>query len=556
MTMRVDERESRIPGEWVRGAILFVTLVASCLVFSFRNTSFNHPKELVTGIGLCILALSTLTCGPGVCRGFAAFLPLWLLVLFGALCHVVGGIAQVPSDTVVTLVRTGTLLLAPALCWDLLAREPWRLRLMVTIVLSATVAACLGLLQYLGWLDAMFPVFSGYPQRIYSVFGNQDLFGGYLSLAIPAAIHGLRHSRLARPVCSLSLPVLVTALLLSGSRSAWLAAAVGSAVAFAQIWPSRREMLLLAVCVMLPAIFVAGPAPDATVKRLAGTFSEEDVGGRARLWFWDGTAPMIGDHPLVGVGPGNYAYWSPSYMGEALKSTAGQRHYHNELLVEHPHSEPLLILAETGLVGAALVGWMLVRVSLHGGPEWAPLAALMCFSLFNAPFQCIPFGLTGILLVTSLLARRPLAEASQKGRQLCVGLAIVATFSFTAFHVWAVYIPSLRLRAAEEVHMDGGDPLRLYEACASHSWPNATAHLRYGLALAEAGKAEEAESQFKEALERMDTGEVYLLLATISAKRGRIDEARQWLGKCLERWPDNRSAMSLRRSLESGSSPE
>lgn len=550
----------------LRGAVLLTTFAMTVLSYSFHTTSFNHPKELALHLGLCLLALLGLkrAPGPSSCNGILRFLPLWAALMAAFVYHVALGRAHVVSDALLALARMAALLLMPMVAWDLFASRTWRTRCLASLYGVGAVVAFLGILQYLGAIPSFFPEFQGYTQRMYSVFGNQDLFGGFMALALPAALHHLSASRRLRFQALVSLPLLVAGLLLSGSRSAWLAAAVGTVVVWIQVKPPLRTVQTMAFAGLGVIATVSMLAPEATVGRVLHTFAQDDVGGRARLWFWDGAIRMAADHPWAGVGPGNFPYWSPRYMGEALRTPGGDRHYSNELLVEHPHSEPLLILAEGGLMGILLSGWMFLRLLRCRGTEWAPLSALLVFALFNAPFQSPPHALAGVSLAAALMAQvdeSPERRGTTSPRWVS-GLALPCALLLTLFHGYAVLIPSARLRAAEDAHLAGEDPIPRYESTVAWAWPNAVAHLRLGLALAEAGRYEEAEKHLKVALKGVDTGEVYLILGATAVKSGKDQEAKMWLGRCLERWPRNAHAMRLmddatwRRRLREGHDSE
>src|SRR5204863_422971 len=137
--------------------------------------------------------------------------------------HVVLGLAHVRSDALIELARMATLLLAGALAYDLLAHEFWRDRITDAIVASAVVVAALALLQYAGWASYLFPVFPTYTQAMYSVFGNQDLLGGYMAIAVPLALARFIHR--PRVIWAAATLAMVVTLVVSGCRSAWLAAA-------------------------------------------------------------------------------------------------------------------------------------------------------------------------------------------------------------------------------------------------------------------------------------------------------------------------------------------
>lgn len=538
----------------LRGAVLLITFATSVLVYSFRTTSFNHPKEFALTLGLCVLAVLGAGRGsePSSLRGFMAFLPLWLGCMASFVFHVGFRWAHVPSDALMSLAQTATLLLIPVVTWDLFASKVWRTRFVAALYVVGAVVAFLGILQYLGAFPFLFTEFQGYSQRIYSVFGNQDLLGGFMALALPAALHHLAEKRSLRFLALVSVPLLLAALLLSGSRSAWLAAAVGTAVVWMQVrppFPAVRAIALAGFCVITTVSLLA---PEATVGRVLHTFTQEDVGGRARLWFWDGSLRMVAAHPWAGVGPGNFAYWSPRFMGEALTAPGGQRHFNNELLVEHPHSEPLLILAELGLAGGLLAGWMLLRVTRCRGIEWAPLSTLLVFAWFNAPFQCPAHALAGVALAAALLAQAENGheQCGAKSSRWLSWFAVPCAMMLTLFHGYAVLMPSTQLRAAEDAHLAGEDAIPLYEKAVAGLWPNAEAHLRLGLAFAEANRYEEAEKEVREALKGLDTGEAYLILGATALRLGKVQEAKTWLSGCLERWPHNANAKRLLDAIE------
>jgi O-antigen ligase len=540
-------RHKLFAGEAWRGWILCAALPISAAAYSFRFTSFLHAKDLVLAVALCLMALAALASGRPTLEGARAWLPLWLLIAVSVFAHLLLGHARVPSDAAESLAHASMLLLVPLLAFDVQRRRRWRKRIMKALLASGLLVGCLGILQYAGMLPRMFPVFPHYDQRMYSVFGNHDLLGGYMALLVPLAV-----ARLARPgkaldkSAALSLPVLVVALGLSGSRSAWLAAAVGIPVALA-CGRRPRRLPFIAAALLIPTLVAVAVAPEATLARARSAFSADDVGVRARPWYWQGTLALFADFPLLGVGPGNYGYWSPRYLGEVLHRPGGHRFYHDELHVDHAHSEPLHALAETGLLGVLLWAWMLGRLLRCRGPEWGSLIALAVFAIFNPTFRSAPHAAAGLLLASVLLLRGPHRSPAPpqptRARAACV--ISVPVLALAAFLSWAVWMPSLRLRAAEDVHLAGGDPLPLYAATVAHRWPNAVAEEKYGIALAEAGRRVEATERLLNAREGLDTGELYLALGAVAVEEGDRESARRWLRECLRRWPSNRDAWRL-----------
>ena len=55
--------------------------------------------------------------------------------------------------------------------------------------------------------------------------------------------------------------------------------------------------------------------------KIRNTFSENDVGSAARIWYWEGTFRMIREHPLAGGGLGPLA----QVVAPAARRRAGSR---------------------------------------------------------------------------------------------------------------------------------------------------------------------------------------------------------------------------------------
>lgn len=537
-----------------RGVILCLTLPLCAAVYSFRFTSFLHPKEAVLALALYLLTLLLALAGTVPRDGLRAFIPLWGLLAWVAVVHLAFGQAQVPAYTLTELLRGATLLLVAACVFDLLRRPEWEARIGTALLGSAFLVAALGFIQYAGILPALFPVFPLYDQRLYSVFGNQGLFGGYLALAVPLLVHRYLHTDTARSRYLAGLAALLPALLLSSSRTAWFAAAVGTAVVlpYGQLLKKRALILAALAAVLILATCLAAPQP--TFRRLQQSFSESDQGAKVRLWFWDATLRMIRDAPVLGVGPGNYQYWSPRYHGEALHAPGGDRHYRNELHTLHAHSDPLEAVSETGIAGVLFLLWMLWRMRRCRGPEWGGLAALFAFSLLNATYQSPPHALCALLLMGALLARSGPAESFQaeKKSSLAASALCAAALCIALATVRAVLLPSYGLSSAREARDAAGyvrDAEALYRSLAKAPWPNYLARLEWAILLREEERHDEARRALTRAREGLDTGSIHYLLGYLAVETGDLETAREEFEECVWRWPSNREAWAALLAL-------
>lgn len=529
---------------WRCGVVCLIVILCA-LAYSFQLLSFLHAKEAVLLVGLIVLSLLGLfdRCGRGaVIRGIAAYGPLWALLGWSLLFHIVFGGARVSAYAAQEVSRLSVLLLVAALAYPLAKDARWRGHVVDSMIVASSLVAGLGLIQYAGILPGWFPVFPEYDQQIYSVFGNQDLLGGFLAMGLSLAVHRFFDAHRPGPLVYIALLLLIVVLLLSSSRTAWLAALVGIAI----VIPYReldwkKTGSLASICVLLFSILCA-IAPDNTYRRLARPFAQEDVGGRARLWFWDATARMIRDAPVTGHGLGNYAYWSPLYQGEALRAPGGETHYHNEIHTLHAHSDPLELAAETGIPGLLFVCWMLWRIRRGRGPEWGGLAALGVFALFNATYHSAAHALCGLLLAGNLLAGdRPPDPEVKHGASSAAATAFVALL-LVGLTIFAVLIPSYRMGQVANAYREGRAVDRLYKMLTKYPWPNALAHEEWATMLEGAGRYSEAQHHVEEARKGRDTGSVRLLAGALAEREGNHAAAREAYEASLLRWPGHMGA--------------
>jgi O-antigen ligase len=199
--------------------------------------------------------------------------------------------------------------------------------------------------------------------RLASVFGDPNVFGAFLVLAVPFGLLGAIHlpSRRLRWLAGGIALVLMLALWLSFSRGAWIALVLGVGTMLAVI--DRRALLLgLLACVVT---FVAAdniprnlllerkpPRPrlvDSTVDRIGAI----GVGGDLRTLFVLQSIPVLQDHPVLGVGPGRFGGAVASTFPTPIYEEYGFRRLFWNPAQRTVDNFWLHVLVETGVVGAA-----------------------------------------------------------------------------------------------------------------------------------------------------------------------------------------------------------
>ncbi len=577
------------PLDTIRLAVLCTTIMTSSVAWSFHMVSFLHAKEAVLCAALLVQGVLYALRRPHV----HAMAPPLALVFLGLWLVCVTALTRQHSPlTFAGTQRFFLIVLSVLVVSDLVPRHGRVL--CASLVFSGATVALLACLQYMGWVPFLFPKFSGYDQAAYSVFGNQDLLGSYLAITLslgaamacrtaapgcqPAApgCHAAtdaRERQAGAPVLHLParlvwpvlccLPVIATGLYISISRTAWLAAAAGIAVAvpWRTAWThfqtglKRRTVIVVtvvALACMVPAVWLA----PALGERVTRTFSNADVGFRVRLWMWAGAVEMVKENPLTGVGFCNYALQSPYYLGRVLWAPGGQRFYRNELHADTAHSEPLQFAAENGIIGIALLAgvFLLAGSRPRKGslpllpvcrplPEaWGALAALGVAALFNATLHSAPHALAGLLL---LCGRPGSCRPYRLGRAASWAVP-AACLLFLWPHVQNTLIPSCLLRVAETAHVKRQpDAVALYRRAIAWGGFSTQAHEDCAILLSDQKRYGEALHELDLANPGLDTGRVHLLRAGCAQALDRKVLAFKAASQCLYRWPENAQAWDI-----------
>lgn len=195
--------------------------------------------------------------------------------------------------------------------------------------------------------------------RSHGTFPEPANFGHYLLSVLPlvcglALYRGDGKTRAWQPLTAYRVPLVLmgAALFLTRSRGSWVGFAVGLLALLVVIgWGARVKLLttlVLAVVVAPAVLSFAWPEMHAALwSAVTERYEESQWQFEPRLQTLPFTLALFREHPLLGVGLGNYALHKAAAFGDQLPGTAYGVFWQT--------------LAETGLLGFVAFGLMLAR---------------------------------------------------------------------------------------------------------------------------------------------------------------------------------------------------
>jgi putative inorganic carbon (HCO3(-)) transporter len=212
-------------------------------------------------------------------------------------------------------------------------------RLVWVLSISSSVAALIALEHFF--------FAPGYVYRANLRYGDPNEVAFILATTLPLTFWLLRERWLLRPLVAGMIIVISLAILFTYSRSALVA--LGAGIAWLMVIDRRRIPLLVAagVVTVLAGFTFVQSSPSNVFRVQEGLRAKEkiaDYNVDTRLGAWGAAIELAIEHPLVGIGPGNFTY----HYGRITDTPPGA----DPLGVVH--NAYLDIAAELGLGGLAL----------------------------------------------------------------------------------------------------------------------------------------------------------------------------------------------------------
>jgi O-antigen ligase len=201
--------------------------------------------------------------------------------------------------------------------------------------------------------------------RAYGTFPHPNIFGGYLviGLAIVTWLAVSARSKFCVFLCAASCCVLSATLMITFSRSAWIACVLWFAVLFFVTLLARcalsRKLLFVAFAALTAFVLIAIFFRAQVFSRFDTSLRVESLSVEERTSQYDEFGKVFLSSPILGTGPGAYTF------ALALQKPGMPVWEYQPI-----HNTPLLILAELGIVGLLFFVHWVYRIDKLAHSNW------------------------------------------------------------------------------------------------------------------------------------------------------------------------------------------
>ena len=277
-------------------------------------------------------------------------------------------------------------------------------RIVWTLAVASSVAAGFGLHEYL----------SGKQTLATLAHANQNDFAFMLATSLPLMFVLLSGPKLLRPLVLGAIGLVSAAILLSLSRGALVG--IGAGFLLFLVTDRRRWQLTLATGVLATVgtllVIHSNPQRFQEALLLKQQVAHQNVS--TRFGAWGAAGRLVADHPLLGVGPGNFQFYYNKLTGQPVGT----------FTLTVAHNALLDIGAELGLLAMCLLALYLVLAFVrltacleHGYGDSSFVQALrisLLIAIVSAMFLSeqyfLPFWLLGGLASAIWIDSRRAAE--------------------------------------------------------------------------------------------------------------------------------------------------
>jgi O-antigen ligase len=313
---------------------------------------------------------------------------------------------------------------------------------------------------------------------VYSTCSNKNLFAEILFLMLPFSVYGIiiykRFWRILSVVATFLyigfILMLLTRSVFASMTLAILAAGIILVYYFFRVMPKQGKevlewikisffgipvMTIITVIVLLKSTNFQ--VIEAFKEKLEVTFNSEKYANinednpsstRMRIIVWGKTIQMIKEHPLIGVGPGQWQIEMPKFGLNEFEDALRQ----GTLLFQRPHSDFLWIASEEGILGLICylvfyIGAIVVgirnfltsedkNVKIFNFIAAVALIGWMVDLSTNYPHERIEHNMIYLLIPAIIFADIPAKEESKKKKKSKINFIILAFLPLIIFNIY------------------------------------------------------------------------------------------------------------------------
>ncbi len=348
-------------GRWSDRVVAFFALIIPLYVVVGAKDTFRVPKDALFRAEAIILA--SLYLAAAIVRAPRRWQFEWRTP------HMLAPIVIVAWTAITTLTSTNrarsldslvTACAAVAVYFATIAFARRRgFKTLFFIIIPATINAILGALQEFSvWNPFLAPEGVSHHERSTALIGNPNDAGGYLAAVALASVAAAAATRQYRTAFTTAAVVLTFGLLINQTLTAMVAFAASALLLAAM--RSRRAALAGTLAALLILIIATALFAPLRVRAMhmrdwltSGDYNRALTNRGAAFV---AATMMARDHPIVGVGPGCFAWQYFSYKLQAerlfpsLRTTSTRGANFGEV-----HNDHLQVLAETGSIGYAIL---------------------------------------------------------------------------------------------------------------------------------------------------------------------------------------------------------
>ncbi len=295
----------------------------------------------------------------------APLVPITLLYLLMTIFSVVWAINH--RESFFDMVRTNLFLIVMVYAAVIFITVPeWQTRIPKMVIFAALVAFVIGMVQY--YEQVFLTGGADLPdgrEAIYGVIGvmsHKNEFSNQLMMMLPFLGYGIYAFRGRWRNASIVTTLLVILLILIlRTRAVWVGVAMGGFVTFTiMVISAHRINLHRYARIGMAVLLVAGIAGAITIRAMPERPDDFSMMGRLknitnptshhnihRINVWKATMDMINEHPIKGVGAGNWQMLIAPYCKGMFSSMSA-------LNWGRPHNDFLWVWAEKGIFGLLL----------------------------------------------------------------------------------------------------------------------------------------------------------------------------------------------------------